>query len=109
MKTESFLAVTFSKLDTTTEMAEIAKLAMKAAADLNVERVEDGNGRLVPRATMTRTRPGDLVQDIAWLVYADGMTRGKSPSAVLDDVRALLEKMHVPLDVPPSDGPGIAE
>ena len=109
MQTKSILAVRFTSIDTTTEVAEIAKLGMKAGADVKLEHDVDEYDRPITRATLSRTTPGDVVQDMAVLAYIHGMAYGQTPAAVLDDVRARLENMHVALDVPPSDGPGIAE
>ena len=109
MIAHSRLAVTFSHINTTTELAELAKLSAKTGADLQVEHYRDDNDGPSMRAVMTRTSAEWLVNDAAWLVYIQAMSRGKSPAAVLDEIRARLETINVVLDRDPNDGPGIAE
>lgn len=109
MIARSRLAVTFDQIDTTTELAELAKMSAKTGADLTVEHYEDEHNRPRMRATLTRTATNFIVNDVASLVYMQAMTRDKTPAAVLDEVRAKLEGMHITLDRSPSDGQGIAE
>jgi hypothetical protein len=109
MIAHSRLTVTFDGIDTTTELAELAKLSGKTGADLRTEHYEDDNDQPKIRAVLTRTTPDFAVTDAAWLVYVQAMTRDQLPVAILDEVRSKLEALHVTLDVKPSDGPGIAE
>ena len=109
MIAHSRLTVTFEGIDTTTELAELAKLSGAIGANLTTEHYVDDHNQGKIRAVLTRPTPHFAVTDAASLVYVQAMTRDKSPDEVLDEVRTTLEAMHVALNRAPSDGPGIAE
>lgn len=106
MRIRSHLDVTADLLSTTTEVAEVAKAAVKFGASITMRPDPDQLGT----AARLRREEGDwLSEDLPRLVFLLAMAEDKTIDQVLKDVRTCLVAWHAPMDRPPSDMAGIGE
>lgn len=106
MRIRSSLDVTADLLTTTTEVAELAKAAVKFGANITMRPDQERDGTA---ARLWREEGDGLSEDLPRLVLLLAIAEDKTVDQVLQDVRARLVAWHAPMDRPPSDMAGIGE
>lgn len=92
--------VTFDLISTSTDLGELAKLAVKLDYSVLIEPVEtDGTYGV----RMLRTRETSLENELVSLAVLHGFSEGISGSLLISRLQTRLEALHFPLDKPIQD------
>lgn len=108
MRIQSRLDLIIDVITLTTEVAEVAKLAAWCRADLHMApiKAKDAPGY---KSRIQRQEPGWIGDDLARMVMAWPLPRGRSPSTLIEQLVTRLTSLGVATESSPADVPGIGE
>ncbi|WP_336922371.1 hypothetical protein [Aquipuribacter sp. SD81] len=113
MQADSRFSIRVTKIESRSEIAELAKFASLARYDFELtppladSDVVTFSAKFVTPADEDHTR--GLVHDLTRLVALESMTSGRAVQDVVAQLVDNLKRWDAPLDRPFSDGPGIGE